>query len=142
MIQRKQTLWLLLATLAAFLTLKFPFYTGNVLDPITNIKTFKLLNAGSYGNMLITILSVAVGVIALITIFLYSDRKKQMLITAVNTVLSLIVIVLYYLQTKNFIDGAYSISSILSLIIPISLIAAIIGIRSDEKLIKSVDRLR
>lgn len=142
MIQRKQTLWLLLATIAAFLTLKFPFYTGNVLEPITNLKTFKLLNAGSYGNMLITILSVAVGVIALITIFLYSDRKKQMLITGVNTVLSLVTIVLYYLQTKSFSDGAYSISAILTLIIPISLIAAIIGIRSDEKLIKSVDRLR
>lgn len=142
MIQRKQTLWLLLATIAAFLTLKFSFYTGNVLDITTNVKTFKSLNAGSYGNMLITILSVAVGVISLITIFLYSDRKKQMLITGVNTVLSLLIIVLYYLQTKTFVDGAYSISSILTLIIPISLIAAIIGIRSDEKLIKSVDRLR
>jgi hypothetical protein len=142
MIQRKQTLWLLLATIAAFLTLKFSFYTGNVLDITTNVKTFKSLNAGSYGNMLITILSVAVGVIALITIFLYSDRKKQILITGVNTVLSLIIIVLYYLQTKTFVNGAYSISAILTLIIPISLIAAIIGIRSDEKLIKSVDRLR
>jgi hypothetical protein len=50
--------------------------------------------------------------------------------------------VLYYLQTKTFVNGAYSISAILTLIIPISLIAAIIGIRSDEKLIKSVDRLR
>jgi hypothetical protein len=142
MIQRKQTLWLLLATIAAFLTLKFPFYTGNVLDAITSVKTFKLLNAGSYGNMLITILSVTIGVIALITIFLYSDRKKQMLITSVNTVLSLLIIVLYYLQTKTFVDGAYSISAILTLIIPISLIAAIVGIKSDEKLIKSVDRLR
>jgi glucan phosphoethanolaminetransferase (alkaline phosphatase superfamily) len=142
MIQRKQTLWLLLATIAAFLTLKFSFYTGNVLDITTNIKTFKSLNAGSYGNMLITILSVAVGVISLITIFLYSDRKKQILITGVNTVLSLLIIVLYYLQTKTFVDGAYSISSLLTLIIPISLIAAIVGIKSDEKLIKSVDRLR
>jgi len=142
MIQRKQTLWLLLATIAAFLTLKFPFYTGNVLDTATNIKTFKSLNAGNYGNMLITILSVSVGVIALITIFLYSDRKKQMLITVVNTVLSLLIIALYYLQTKTFVDGAFSIAAILTFIIPISLIAAIIGIRSDEKLIKSVDRLR
>ncbi len=141
MIQRKQTLWLLLSTIAAFLTLKFPFYTGNVIrDPILNVKTFELLNARF--NISITILSVAIGVIALITIFLYNDRKKQILITGVNTALSLLIIVLYYLQTKTFVDGAYSISSILTLIIPISLIAAIIGIRSDEKLIKSVDRLR
>ena len=140
MIQRKQTLWLLLATIAAFLTLKFPFYTGNILDATINVKAFKLLDARF--NILITILSVAVGVIALITIFLYNDRKRQMLISVVNLVLSLGVIVLYYLQTKNFVDGAYSITSLLTLIIPVLIIMAIIGIRKDEKLIKSVGRLR
>lgn len=141
MIQRKQTLWLLLAAVASFLTLKFPFYTGNIIkDTVTGVKTFELLNARF--DIFITILSVAVGVAALITIFLYNDRKKQMLFITVNTIVSVLVIVLYYLQTKKFVDGAYSITSILTIAVPALLIMAIIGINKDEKLIKSVDRLR
>ncbi len=141
MIQRKQTLWLLLAAIAAFLTIKFPFYTGNIIkDVTTNVKTFELLNARF--NILITILSVAIGVIALAAIFLYSDRKKQMLFTAINCILSVVVIVIYYLQTKKFVDGAYSITSLLVIVIPVLLVMALIGIYKDEKLIKSVDRLR
>jgi len=140
MIQRKQTLWLLFTTIAAFLTLKFPFYSGNILDVITNNKVYKLLDARF--NILITILSVAIGVIALITIFLYNDRKKQMLFSAINCLLSIVIIVLYYLQTKGFIDGAFSITALFTLVIPVFLIMAIIGIKKDEKLIKSVDRLR
>ncbi|MFY7965630.1 MAG: DUF4293 domain-containing protein [Chitinophagaceae bacterium] len=140
MIQRKQTLWLLIAAIASFLTLKFPFYTGNVLDSITNSKVYHSLDARF--DILITILSVAIGVVSLLTIFLYSDRKKQMIISVANLFLSIIVIVLYYLQTKKFVDGTFSITSILNLIIPVMLIMAIIGINKDEKLIKSVDRLR
>ncbi|CAF3939994.1 unnamed protein product [Rotaria sp. Silwood1] len=141
MIQRKQTLWLLFAAIAALLTLKFPFYTGNTIkDTVTGIKSFEQLNARF--DILITILSVAIGVAALITIFLYSDRKKQILFTAINCVVSIVVIVLYYLQTKKFVDGAYSITSILVLAVPVLLIMAIVGINKDEKLIKSVDRLR
>lgn len=138
MIQRKQTLWLLLVTVAAFLTLKFPFYTGNVLE--NNLPVFKSLTARY--NIAITILSVAVGVIALITIFLYNDRKRQLWISVANLLLSIVVIVLYYMQTKGFIDGTYSITALFTLIIPVLLIMAIAGIRKDEKLIKSVDRLR
>ena len=140
MIQRKQTLWLLLATIAAFLTLQFPFYTGNVVDAITNVNAFTELNARY--NILITIISVAVGVIALITIFLYNDRKKQIVFSTLNCLLSITVIVLYFLQIKKFTDGAISITSLIALVIPVLIVLAIIGIYKDEKLIKSVDRLR
>ena len=140
MIQRKQTLWLLLATIASFLTLQLPFYTGNVVDAITNVNAFTELNARY--NILITIISVAVGVIALITIFLYNDRKKQIVFSTLNCLLSITVIVLYFLQIKKFTDGAISITSLIALVIPVLIILAIIGINKDEKLIKSVDRLR
>ncbi len=142
MIQRKQTLWLLFASIAAFLTIKFSFYTGNILDSTTNLKAFQQLNSGSYGNMLITICSVSVGVISLITIFLFNDRKKQMMFSGFNLLLSITTIILYYKQTKTFVDGAYSITSILTIIIPILLVLAIIGIIKDIKLLKNSERLR
>lgn len=138
MIQRKQTLWLLIATIAAFLTMKFPFYTGNILE--NNLKVYKTLDARySIG---IVVLTVTVAIIALVTIFLYSDRKKQMLFTAINVLLSLITIFMYYTQTKLFVDGTYSITAILSIVVPVFLVMAIVGINSDEKLIKNADRLR
>ena len=139
MIQRKQTLWLLLATVAAFLTLKFSFYTGNVLE-LKNIKTYKTLDARF--DILILIVTVAIAVISLVTIFLYNDRKKQLLLCTTNCLLSITVIVLYFLQIKKFVDGAISITSLITLVIPVLIMLAIVGIYRDEKLIKSVDRLR
>ncbi len=138
MIQRKQTLWLLFATIAAFLTIKFPFYTGNILE--NNLKVYKTVDARY--NIGIVVLTVSIAIIALVTIFLYADRKKQMLFSAVNLLLSLITIFLYHLQTKLFVDGAYSITAILSIVLPFFIAMAIIGMYSDEKLIKNADRLR
>ncbi|RYY52662.1 MAG: DUF4293 domain-containing protein, partial [Chitinophagaceae bacterium] len=36
MIQRQQTLWLLLSAAAAFLTFRFPFYTGDFMEGTIN----------------------------------------------------------------------------------------------------------
>jgi len=52
-------------------------------------------------------------------------------------------IYLFYWQTnKKFINGTYSLGSILALVIPVALIFAARGIFKDQKLVKSVDRLR
>jgi hypothetical protein len=46
------------------------------------------------------------------------------------------------MQIKKYIQGNYTLTSILSFIIPLFFILAWLGIRKDEKLIKSMDRLR
>lgn len=139
MIQRKQTLWLLLAGIAAFLTLQFPFYTGNIADA-NNAKTFQELNARF--SILILVATIAVAVFSVITIFLYNDRKKQITFSSVNLVLSLLTIGLYFWQSQKFVDGAISLTSVLVFVIPVFIFLAIRGIYKDEKLIRSVDRLR
>ena len=138
MIQRKQTLWLLFATIAAFLTLKFPFYTGNILVG-TILSPFRL---DARFNIPILMTTNTVAVISLITIFLFKDRKKQIILTIMALLLSLTSIGLYYWQSQKFVDGTFSITALLTLVIPVLLVMAIIGIYKDEKLIKSVDRLR
>ena len=75
MIQRIQSIWLLLAAAAAFLTLRFSFYSGNMLAEDGATKVFKSLTAQS--NILLTILSAGVGLAALISVFLYKNRKQQ-----------------------------------------------------------------
>jgi Domain of unknown function (DUF4293) len=140
MLQRIQTIWLLAASIAAFLTLKFSFFSGNKL--VNNVKQFVTLNAMS--NIIIMILTVALAVAALIIIFLYKDRKMQLKLVFATTGVAFLNVTLYYLQTKNFVDneGSYSLTSILAVVIPTFLLLAARGIYKDEQLVKSVDRLR
>lgn len=139
MIQRIQTIWLMIAGALAFLTLRFSFYSGNKL--VNNQKVFTSLTAAS-GNIFLLVLSVCVAAAALVLIFLYKDRKMQMKLTIAALLLSVANIALYYSETKKFIEGNYDITALFSIAIPIFLFFAVRGIYKDEKLIKSVDRLR
>ena len=61
-----------------------------------------------------------------------------------NIVLSLLNILIYWIHsgTPDFVEGGFSLTAVISLAIPFFLILAARGIRKDEKLIKSADRLR
>ncbi|MES1213976.1 MAG: DUF4293 domain-containing protein [Bacteroidota bacterium] len=136
MIQRIQSLWLLLASACAFLTFRVAFYFGPKAGSTVNDS----LTAAS--NILLIILAAAVGIGAFITIFLYKDRKTQLRISIVALLLSILSIVVYISQTKNYTDGKFTIGAIVSIVIPVFLFLAIQGIWKDQKLIKSLDRLR
>ena len=142
MIQRIQTLWLLLAAVAAFLTLKLYFYTGNIIQEGMAIKQFSALTAQT--STLLLILSVATGLLSLISIFLFKDRKLQIKLVFAAFCLSIIDLILFYMQTKKFVpgEGNYGISALVALAIPILLVLALRGIYRDQKLVKSLDRLR
>jgi hypothetical protein len=66
MLQRIQTIWLLAASAAAFITLKLSFFSGN--KYVDNVKTFEELNGMS--NVILMILTVALAVASLIIIFI------------------------------------------------------------------------
>lgn len=135
MIQRIQTIWLLLAAAASFATLKLSFYSGtkdnNLFEELTGSSNFFLM-----------ILSVAVGLVAMITIFLYKNRKLQIRLSLLGIVLQLAALAVYFQQTKTYVQGSFTLTSALSFVIPVFFILAWLGIRKDEKLIKSMDRLR
>jgi len=142
MIQRIQSIWFLLAAICALLTIQFPFYSGNKVDVTTGVKAFQLLNAQS--SLPILMVTMAVAVAALIVIFLFKDRKRQLMIGIAILVSSLINISLYVFKTQSYVvnEGKYALSSIITFIIPIFLLLAVRGIWKDEQLVKSVDRLR
>jgi hypothetical protein len=139
MIQRIQTLWLLAASACGFATLKLSFYSGNKLDA-TNVKQFLPLNAMT--NTLLTVLTVCVAAACLVLIFLYKDRKRQLLVTLATFAVSIINIVLYFTEIKKFVEGNYDITAILTFLVPVFLLLASWGIYKDERLIKNADRLR
>lgn len=74
MIQRQQTLWLILATAAAALTFKFPFATGEEIVKNTTMKQLVETTAGN--NFFTLILTIASAIISTITIFMFKDRKN------------------------------------------------------------------
>ena len=141
MIQRIQTIWLILAALATFFTYKLSFYSGNIVGP-DKIKGFKALTAnGSIGTLLLTAI---VGIIAVVAIFLYKNRKLQLRFVIGGLLLSVINIILFYLETRKFVagEGNYSITAVLVFLVPVFFVLAARGINADQKLVKSLDRLR
>ncbi|HLX67558.1 MAG TPA: DUF4293 domain-containing protein [Puia sp.] len=153
MLQRKQTLWMLAALICALLTFKFAFYFGNMKVGLNGIAPLEVkampvfgvgsVSAGS-GSILILIVTVALIAGTLINIFNFSNRKKQFWITIGLFILSLLNILLYWWKSgvPPFESGNYSLGALLSLAIPVFLVIAARGIRKDEKLVKSADRLR
>ena len=135
MIQRIQSIWLLFAAIFSLATLKFSFYSGN-----KDNNLFAELNGSSYFPLLI--LSVAVALSALFAIFLFKNRKLQMRLALLGFLLQVIAVVVYFLQTKQYTEGSFTLTSVLSFAIPVFFILAWMGIRKDDKLVKSMDRLR
>ena len=139
MIQRFQSLWLLLAAIFAFFTFKLPFYSGSKIIKDIRQPDVRL---DAVSQVPILILTVTVILLCIIAIFLYKKRKRQLTLTVINCILSIILIVLYFLEIQKFETGIISLSCLFTLAIPIFLFLAARGIWRDEKLVKSLDRLR
>ncbi len=141
MIQRVQTLWMLLASAAVFLTLKFPFYSGTVAElHATYNTTTHYLKATD--NFILMVLTSALGTIILINIFLFKHRMLQFRICILTILAEALILFLYYRQIKLYSQGILSWSAIFHPIVIIALILAARGIYKDEKLIKDSNRLR
>lgn len=138
MIQRQQSLWLLLAAVSSFLSFKFPFYTGNILE--NNMSRFEELEGGSnFFLLVVTGISILISVIA---IFMYKDRKTQFKLAIGGILITVILLVLYFSQVKKFATGNFALTAVFLLAILIGYIMAARGIWKDEKLVKSLDKLR
>lgn len=140
MIQRKQTLWLLLSAVCAALTLKFPFFNGTVLTGTNGVEGAELT---ATDNIFLLVLAIATAVVALITIFLFKNRKLQLKLSFVGLLLSVAFAALNFYYIQNFAPGGrLSLTSLFTFFAVIGFLLALQGIRSDEKLVRSLNRLR
>jgi DMSO reductase anchor subunit len=136
MIQRIQSLWLLLAAACAFAGFKFPYYSG------TKLNDAALYELNATSTLLLMVTTIAVGGLALINIFLYKKRTLQLRLCLLAILLEAILIFLYYRETTTFTQGTYSLTAILHSIIILAFVLAARGINKDSKIIKESDRLR
>lgn len=148
MIQRVQTIWMILAAIAVFFTIRFSFYSGtlaiqNGADLINSMATdgsYHLVKATD--NFLILILTSALGTGIIINIFLFKHRSIQIRIIIAAVIVECLIVFLYMRETSNYAQGNFNIWAILHILIIIFLILAARGIYKDSKLIKESNRLR
>jgi hypothetical protein len=133
MIQRIQSIWLLLASAAAFSVLRFPFY-------YTPTPFALEINGSSQYSTLISLAFSAC--LSVITIFLYGNRMLQLKVVLVNFLLSILIGYFIYTIVIANPGGGFTLTSLALFIIPVFQILAMIKIYQDEKLVKSTDRLR
>ena len=143
MIQRIQTLYLLIAAIAAGgLIFVFSLWKENELT--TN--AFDLFSSESMLLKMIPIFFIGSSVLSLITIFLFKKRQLQFVLNRLNILINLILlgVLIYYLlmlsgETKVSENG---IGVFIPFVVVLLLVLANRAIYKDENLVKSVDRLR
>lgn len=129
MLQRIQTVWIFLAILGAV----FLFVTG---------QDFSLFGPVPF----ISITCVALVLLGFISILSYKERKRQILLNNISLIINALLLGLlaYWLLTlpggMNFPEKG--IEPLFPLLSIVCLLIANVFIRKDERLVKSVDRLR
>lgn len=157
MIQRIQSLWLLLASLTLFLLFLLPYaqysdslgisYVLKVTGEYKHVANQDIVVSTS---VLKTIAVVITALIPFLLIFNYKNRKRQKSLIYGSFLLVFLFGIWLFLSTKNTLDainqqlgiGNLAIGSLLLPLSILFLFLALKGIRNDEKLLKSADRLR
>lgn len=155
MIQRIQSLFLFLAALSAAIMFVFPlasFYGDSNFtlyvyelvfhdpEPSLQLSPYFLLPL-----MGVLVLIILLNVVAL---FAFKNRKRQMTMTKISMGLTLTLLAGYFLGYVGILEKAvgnapeYQFASFMPILVFVFLFLANRGINKDEKLIKSMDRLR
>lgn len=143
MIQRVQSLYMLLAALVTgFFSMILPIYIYNG-TMVTLKETF---SSGNIYTIIAGVLFVLSTILSLVTILLFKNRKLQINLNRINIVINffLLGVIVYLLLT---LSGETQVSekgigSFLPLVAVVLLSLANKAILKDERLVKSVDRLR
>ncbi len=155
MIQRIQSIWLFFATACIFSLFLFPYLQvlntdGSAsLIKVTGVyQTIAGQQVQTEGFLALTIATVILALIPFGIIFMFKDRKKQIMLCYVAIVL-VIGFSFWLIQTAKGVLGNveltaenYGVGSLIPSISIIFLILAIRGMKKDDRLIKSADRLR
>ncbi len=155
MLQRIQTIYLLLTAIGVFMLYFFPFgyitivddtfqYTVNGLEATINGET-KILNSIPF-NVLVPV----IGTFSLLSLFLYKKRKVQLQLGRLSYLLHLTLIVLMFFAldgaAEELPNGDVAHIGYTGIYFPIASLAFIFlanrSIKKDEELVQSLNRIR
>ena len=152
MIQRKQTLWLLLAAVCLVLTLAMP--VGTIISTDLTFSDLTALGFGDdvnaavgahtpWGVLTLTALALVAAVLA---IFGFKKRAKQLKTTNIMMLLSALAIVVTYIYVQSYTPEGFmndlKPGCVLYFVAYAAGFMARRGIRKDDELVKAADRIR
>ena len=136
MIQRIQTVYLIFV---ALITGGLPFYVSLWTETEGNT----VYAANMMWLQLVFLVSSA---LAIITIFLFKNRKNQFILNRLNIILNLFLLGFFVYRSLNLSGGTLVSEKGVGILIPVFSIVFLVlanrAIKEDEDLVKSVDRLR
>nr|NQU90676.1 DUF4293 domain-containing protein [Bacteroidota bacterium] len=162
MVQRIQSVFLFFVFICSILIFLFPIAT--YLSEVHNLKFFlcslRDFSKDPFNEMMagqkqvtewvtlpLSILQLMIGIISLITIFMFKRRMLQIRLNYLNIFLIVLLVggIFYYasiLENETQSIAAYGIGGIFPLLSIVFLFLANNFVRRDEKLVRSADRLR
>lgn len=146
MIQRIQSILLLLAAIAVLALYQLPFGSSNQAIEASNLFNDRIFNLQDHIGLLI--LFTLAGLIAIIAIFMFRNRPLQLTLgraSIISNIIGIILGIVVFMQdSPNMADQTPNEE--LGLGLPVlSIIFALFALRyinKDEKLVRSMDRLR
>lgn len=147
MIQRIQSVWLLLASASSLCMFFLHVLSFSYEESGGTISHSQNLFGYSY---MLSVLGMVLVILPLIAIFLFKNRKKQLYYVILSIVLNIGFIAWFLMNVSSFKashdpaleSSSYGIGAFMPMLSLVLLILAMRGIRKDDKLVKSLDRLR
>jgi cytochrome bd-type quinol oxidase subunit 2 len=123
----------------------FPLYRGHV--QTGGVDTLKYLTVGP--KLTLVLIAIVMTALPVIAIAMFGNRKRQKRMVTVSIIATLSFIGAAMTQVTPFLEAnagisndSYWIGMVLPFISIVFLVLAFLGIRKDDKLVKSLDRLR
>ena len=151
MIQRIQTIYLLLSIICLGLVFTFPFATYSIGE---NAFEFNAFGFNVNGNNQIKFpfyvsLALAIGLLV-VTLSQFKKRELQMKLGRFNYLIILVTVALSFINVRTIVDLfpnlEVQVSYGIGLFMPVAALAFLFlanrAIKNDDKLIKSIDRIR
>ena len=154
MIQRIQSIYLLFVVLLSGVSFYMPTATLTAAENAVYLVSYKgicliqateqVFQSPVWG---ITVFTLIIPILALITVFLFKNRKLQIKLVYIN----IACVVMYYASAAAYIlvaaqrlqaDWTLHFAVVIPLVCLILLVLAVSAIKKDEALVKSLDRLR
>lgn len=177
MIQRKQSLFLLVAICAMAMCFTFPVVTVTstsgwgaavsgelnliaktnpyMMDQVANSEAVVMSQKGYVSLWPLTLLTIASALVALVALFMYKNRVRQMRVVAVGYLLAVIDFALIFVWAVDAyvakvtevlkctdVNVHYGIGTWLPLVAVVLMFLAQRSIRKDEEKVRAADRLR
>lgn len=150
MIQRIQSIWLLIAALLGLSVFMLNILNYSYVDPSAGGEVTKGVKLLEY-SYLLALLAMILVALPLVAIFMFKNRKRQVNMALLAIVLNIGFVIFHVTYIKDsYLNSlkippqstSFGIASFIPVAAIIFLAMAISGIRKDEKLVRAADRLR